>query len=144
MQLINHCSRHSSPLNIIWSINLRNDKFTLTWCNRDSNQALWLLNIITNVLRVVGGLEVSMFWLYFKSIASCPSGCYGNILCGFQEHGPDGACGYVCYDLYDYVCCNDEGYGRTADSMYPRKRYYIKNIYIVQHSIFYIIFHLFF
>lgn len=45
---------------------------------------------------------------------SCPLGSAGNILCGFQEHGPDFACATTCYDNVDYVCCNDTVYNRNA------------------------------
>jgi len=52
------------------------------------------------------------------SIASCPSGAVGPILCGFQEHGADFACGTTCYDAVDYLCCDEKLYN-IIDSTAP-------------------------
>jgi len=52
---------------------------------------------------------------------SCPSGSCGPILCGFQEHGPDGACGTICYDYHTYLCCDNTLYNinDTTAPCYP-------------------------
>jgi hypothetical protein len=55
---------------------------------------------------------------YDPTIYSCPTGSCGTVLCGFQEHGPDGACGTICYDMVDYVCCNNAIYG-VNDTNHP-------------------------